>query len=103
MPASAPTAAAEVIRLLDIADRALTADAAATKAKIASSGLNKAYRDWKDANSVENVEAGSEDWDLMLAATKPEYEAAEFAKRVARNAHRRLQTAIIRHRNSSVS
>jgi len=103
MPASASTTATEVIRLLDIADRALTADAAASEAKYASSVLNEAYRDWKDANGVENVDRGSEDWDLMLAATKPEYAEAEEAKRLERNARRRLQTAIARHRNASVS
>ena len=88
---------------LYIADRAIQVDTYATAERYAKEALHEAYDEFKREAEIDHVERDSSDWDLMMEATKPEYEVLQKAKRDHRNARRRLETAIRRHRLNSFS
>ena len=93
--------AAELVRLVEIAKRAIEADEMERLAKIEQADLNTAYQDFKDERCLAHVDGGTAEWDRMMAATKAEYLSAEEAKRKAYNAKRRLKTAIDRHHRAA--
>jgi len=88
---------------MDIATRAIEVDVYARAEQYAKEALHEAYDEFKREAEIDHVERDSSDWDLMMEATKPEYEVLQKAKRDHRNARRRLETAIRRHRLNSFS
>lgn len=88
--------------LLEIAKRALAADAQVAGLKVTRARLSQAYQRWKDEGGHEHIERGSEQWAAMLEATKYEYEALRLARRAAYNAKRALANAVRRYRQIDV-
>jgi hypothetical protein len=95
--------AQQLTSLLAIADKAIEADRLEREAKHAASDLNDAYDDYKAGLSIDYVERGTPAWDEMMEHSKAEYDASENAKRLAKNAKRRLQSAIQRHREGGAA
>ncbi|MEN5300094.1 hypothetical protein ABE530_17360 [Brucella sp. TWI559] len=89
--------------LTDIASRALDVDQFESQRKADRKVLLYAYNKWKNKNQIEHVERDSLEWVQMMVATKREYEQFEAAKNDERNAKRRLQTAIKRYRQATLS
>lgn len=89
--------------LTDIASRALDVEQFERQRKADRTVLVFAYNKWKNKNQIEHVERDSLEWVQMMVATKREYERLEAAKRAEHNAKRRLQTAIKRYRQASLS
>lgn len=83
--------------LLNIAEKAIDADAHQRDAKIKRAGLNEAYDEYKESIGVDRVERGTQEWDNMLAWTASEYKGVKEAERAAKNAKRRLETAVARY------
>lgn len=83
--------------LLDIAQKAIEADSLDREARERNRDLLEEYAGFKESLGIDYVERGSREWDGMVQATKPEYEAMKNAKRLAVNAQRRLKTAVRRY------
>lgn len=84
--------------LIEVAERAVEAERLADKARAAKRDLSWAYCDRKDElGIIGRVDRDSPEWQKIEAATEEEYLASQEAKRVARNAKSRLQTAIRRY------
>lgn len=91
--------AKNIIDLLDIAERALVADACEQKRQKAHRDLRNAYRAWKTENRVYDlIEAGSANMERMKAATEAEFDLLTEAKRDEANARKRLRSAIRKYR-----
>ncbi|MCQ1850391.1 hypothetical protein [Neorhizobium galegae] len=84
---------------MNVARKAIEADTWATAERYSKEALHEAYAAFKERQGVSEVERDSQEWRAMMAATKPEYESLQRAKRDARNAQRRLATAIRNHRH----
>ncbi|WP_139973684.1 hypothetical protein [Ochrobactrum sp. CGA5] len=92
------TEAQKLSLLLAIADRAIEAERCKFARRYSQDALNAAYADWKQKNGIhDHIEAGSPEWTAMLAATNRDYEAVEDAKRLERNADKRLRSAIYKY------
>lgn len=63
--------------------------------------LSGSFTEWKAARGIEFVERGSDQWEEMLKALSDDYADLENAKRLHRNARRRLETAIRRYENAA--
>ncbi|KFL25006.1 hypothetical protein JP74_21850 [Devosia sp. 17-2-E-8] len=85
--------------LIDIAARALDFDWEQDSESAAHADLNEAYQAWKDANGIEHVARDTPEWELMMQSTAEQYQAHEASKRKARNARKRLRTAVLKYRN----
>ncbi len=83
--------------LLNIAEKAIDADACQRDAKHKRICLNEAYDGYKESIGADRVERGTKQWDNMLAWTASEYQELKVAERAAKNAKRRLDTAVARY------
>lgn len=83
--------------LLNIAEKAIDADACQREAKQKRACLNEAYDGYKESIGVERVDRGTQEWDNMLAWTASEYNDVKEAQRAAKNAKRRLDAAVARY------
>jgi len=88
----------KIAALIDVAARALDLDFEEDAQNAAQADLDHAYRAWKDARGLARVERDSIEWENMMLATAEVYADLERAKRKARNAKKRLRTAVARYR-----
>lgn len=89
----------QISQLIEIAERAIEFSARQSVVKHRKAGLNRAYRVWKSSVGIEHVGRDTPDWDQMMVATSAEYALYQGAKNAERNARRRLETSIKRHKN----
>lgn len=93
--------AKKIAALIAIAEAAIEADLRETAKKHRKVLLNHAYNRWKNERGIEHVERDSDEWEEMLAETKPEYREFERAKAFEKNSRARLKTAIRRYSNGA--
>lgn len=84
------------IDMLKVAQLSVEVFALERRRKFLNGELGAAYYRWKMLNGVDRVERETRSWTRMMSATKKEYAALVEAKRIERNARRRLETAILR-------
>ena len=77
-----------------ISDRAIEAQRLLHDVKHLKGHLSVSFADWKATRGIEFVERGSDQWEAMLSALSDEYAEFANAKRLYRNAQRRLETAV---------
>lgn len=91
--------AKEIMLLIEIADRAILADAATAKRRRAEAELRQSYKAWKIENRVDDfMPADSADLEKMRSATEEEFVLLGEAKAAEANARRRLETSVRRYR-----
>lgn len=87
--------------MIDIAQRAIEAEDRRIVLRHRRDLLTRAYRKWQGQTGNNSFDRGSSEWDQMMAATEAEYAALEDAKRLERNARKRLVTAVRRYRTAA--
>lgn len=90
-----------IANLIAIAGRAIEVNDRETVLRHRKSALIQAYQDWKAIHCFDRVERDTEDWERMMNATSGQYRMVEKAKQDLKNAKRRLDTAIRRHREAA--
>jgi hypothetical protein len=80
--------------IANVALKAINLVYASEEVKMAKAVLDQAYRNWKHENADDFVARDSAEWDAMMVATAGEYAEVKKAKRKARNAMCRLNTAV---------
>ena len=64
--------------------------------KAASATLKDAYSKWKRENGCFQIDRNTAEWDRLMIATDPEFEALMAAKKAKKNASSRLSSACTR-------
>ncbi|NTJ63518.1 hypothetical protein G6M50_38200 [Agrobacterium rhizogenes] len=77
-----------------VGDRAIEAQRLLRDVRHLKGHLSVSFADWKATRGIEFVERGSDQWEEMLKALSEDYAELENARRLYRNAQRRLETAI---------
>ncbi|WP_432475253.1 hypothetical protein ACRRRS_14780 [Brucella anthropi] len=83
-------------QLIEIAEKAIELDRHERDVRFYSDALGSGYDQFKEDRGIQHIERGTPEWAEMMEVTKPDFAKQEDAKRHARNAKRRLQTAIRR-------
>ncbi|PWL17043.1 hypothetical protein DKP76_13475 [Falsochrobactrum shanghaiense] len=89
-------------QLIEIAEKAIEVNRHEREVRFYSDALGASYDDFKEARGIDRIERGTPEWAEMMEITKPDYIKQEDAKRLARNARRRLETAIRRYEGEDV-
>ena len=87
-----------ITSLIDIAARAIEVDDMDSRRRVDAEALKEAYKAWKAAKGVDNIDAHSPEWEAMVTATAGEYGVLQDTKRQVANARKRLGTAIRKYR-----
>ncbi|MBS7696290.1 MULTISPECIES: hypothetical protein [unclassified Chelatococcus] len=86
----------QIALLIEIARRAIDVEWYEDERRQCQSDLRQAFQEWKDARRIDHVERDTPNWDALMEATAEPFAELERAKRHARNAKKRLTTAIRR-------
>lgn len=86
--------------MFEIAEKAIEADGLDLDAFVKKDALRQAYADFKESIGIKRIERDTREWDGMMKATADEHQISEDAKRRAKNAKRRLESAIDRYRKA---
>lgn len=89
--------AKQIADLVRIADLAISHDQFERDVRFHSDALGSGYGHFKETRGISHIERDTPEWDQMMRETKPVYEKLGEARRLARNAKRRLQSDIRRH------
>lgn len=88
-------------QLIEIAEKAIELNRHERDVRFYSDALGSGYADFKETYGLERVERDTPEWDAMMQTTKDDFEKQQEAKRQAKNAKARLNTAIRRYREGA--
>lgn len=88
----------KIAAMIDVAAKAIEADWHEDALNAAQADLDDAYRAWKEARGLGRIERDTIEWENMMLSTAEVYADLEKAKRVCRNAKKRLRTAVAKCR-----